>query len=158
MDGYLSKPIDDVELFARLNDVATAHIGRALAPAAGDRRPLAAVDPARLEMIADVMAGDALGEFIDVFLASTAERISRIQGFDSDNLIAIGQEAHTLLGTAGNFGALQLSGLGAELREACDAGDRALARIVAGKLTEALDLASAAILAWMNAKTAARAA
>ncbi len=160
MDDYLSKPINDVELFSRLNDVAGGHIGRVSggAPMAPDCRSLTEIDSARLEMVADIMAGGELGEFIDVFLASTTERIARIHALDRNDLDAIGREAHTLLGTAGNFGALQLGNLATELRAACDAGNHARAQAAAGKLTEALNSTSAAVLAWMDEKTAARAA
>ena len=110
-------------------------------------------------MIAEVMSGETLGEFLDVFLVSTAERITQIRGLvDRDDLEEIGREAHTLLGTAGNFGALRLSKLAVELSAACDAGDPRLARGVAGELTDAFNATAAAVLAWLNEKTAARAA
>ena len=173
MDDYLSKPLDDVALFAKLNEVAAGLIGRAREPnveppAEGqvpgtqtsvERLPPATVDPARLEMIAEVMSGETLGEFLEVFLVSTAERITQIRGLvDRNDFEEIGREAHTLLGTAGNFGALRLSTLAVELSAACGAGDPDLARGVAGELTDAFNATSAAVLAWLNEKTAARAA
>jgi CheY-like chemotaxis protein len=165
MDDYLSKPLDDVALFAKLNEVAAGLVGRARGPsveppAKGQvpANPIL-VDSARLEMIAEVMPGETLGEFLEVFLVSTAERISQIRGLvDRNDLEEIGREAHTLLGTAGNFGALHLSKLAVELGSACDAGNRCVARRVAGKLTDAFNATSAAALAWLNEKTAARAA
>jgi CheY-like chemotaxis protein len=160
MDDYLTKPIDELELFSRLNDVADGGIGRAstVALAARDRCPRAALDLARLEMVADVMAGEELDEFINVFLASAAERINKIQGLDSDNLDVIGQEAHTLLGTAANLGALQLGKLAGELRAACDVGDHALAKTLTHELSEALNSTSAAVFAWIRERRGARAA
>ncbi len=58
MDDYLSKPIDNEELFSRLNDVAAGLVGRGAGPAlvAADCPPPVTIDPARLEMIAEVMA------------------------------------------------------------------------------------------------------
>jgi len=173
MDDYLSKPLGDVALFAKLNEVAAGLIGRARGPnveppardqvpgtpTSVERLPPATVDPARLEMIAEVMSGETLGEFLEVFLVSTAERITQIRGLvDRNDFEEIGREAHTLLGTAGNFGALRLSKLAVELSAACDAGDPGLARGVAGELTDAFNATSAAVLAWLNEKTAARAA
>jgi CheY-like chemotaxis protein/HPt (histidine-containing phosphotransfer) domain-containing protein len=173
MDDYLSKPLDDVALFAKLHEVAAGLIGRARGPNAEppaegqvrgtqtsvERLPPATVDPARLEMIAEVMSGETLGEFLEVFLVSTAERITQIRGLvDRNDFEEIGREAHTLLGTAGNFGALRLSKLAVELSAACDAADPGLARSVAGELTDAFNATSAAVLAWLNEKTAARAA
>jgi HPt (histidine-containing phosphotransfer) domain-containing protein len=117
------------------------------------------IDPARLEMIAGVMPGEKLREFFDVFLIGTAERIARIRDIVAHHdFEEIGREAHTLLGTAGNFGALQLSKLASELRAACVAGDPELARRVTSECGEAFSSTSAAMLAWLNERTAARAA
>jgi len=162
MDDYLSKPIDNGELFSRLNDVAAGLVGRGRGPAlaAADFLPPVAIDPARLDMIAEVMAGgEPLGEFVDVFLVNTAERINEIRRLlDCHDLDGTGREAHTLLGTAGNFGALRLSQLAEELRAACDAENAHLARDVADGLTEAWDATSGAMRAWLTDKTAPRAA
>jgi signal transduction histidine kinase/CheY-like chemotaxis protein len=162
MDDYLPKPIDNGELFSRLNDVAAGIVGRGRGPAlvAADCLPRVAIDPARLDMIAEVMTGgEPLGEFVDVFLVNTAERINQIRRLlDCHDLGGTGREAHTLLGTAGNFGALRLSRIAEELRAACDAEDAHLARDVADRLTEAWDATSAAMRAWLTDKTAPRAA
>ena len=102
-------------------------------------------------MIAEVMEDEPFGEFFDVFLASSAERIGRIRELaEHDDFEQIGQEAHTLLGTAANFGALRLSRLAAELKSACDTGNHPLMRHLAGELTEAMNATSAAVLAWLN--------
>lgn len=162
MDDYLSKPIDNGELFSRLNEVAAGQVGRGARPAqvADDCSSPVTIDPARLEMIAEVMAGgEPFGEFVDVFLVNTAERINQIRRLlDCHDLGGTGREAHTLLGTAGNFGALRLSRLAEELRAACDAENARLARDVAEGLTEAWDATSGAMRAWLNDKTAPRAA
>jgi CheY-like chemotaxis protein/HPt (histidine-containing phosphotransfer) domain-containing protein len=161
MDDYLSKPIDNIALLARLNAVAAGLLGRSSAtpPVSDDSSHLATIDPGRLEMVAEVMVGEQLGEFIDVFLTSTAARIERIRELGAQNgFEEVGREAHTLLGTAGNFGASRLSKLAAELRAACDAGDHDRALGVMGQLTEGFNAASGAIAAWLNEKTATRAA
>jgi signal transduction histidine kinase/DNA-binding response OmpR family regulator/HPt (histidine-containing phosphotransfer) domain-containing protein len=174
MDDYLSKPLDDAALFLLLNEVAAGHIGggarssaeapsQAQTPAANlqsaDLVLPAIIDPARLDMIAEVMTGGGLGEFVEVFLVSTAERIAKIRSLaDRDDLEEIGREAHTLLGTAGHFGALQLSRLAVELRGACDAGRSGLVRCLADDLGGAFDAASAALRAWLQNRTAPRAA
>jgi signal transduction histidine kinase/CheY-like chemotaxis protein len=174
MDDYLSKPLDDVALFSKLNEIAAGLIGRTAAsageasaeapklttnPISIERLPSATVDPARLEMIAEVMAGEALGEFLEMFLVGTADRITQIRDLvDRDDLDSVGREAHTLLGTAGNFGALRLSKLAVELRTACETGDHTLARRTAGELGEAFNATSAQVTTWLNEKTAAHAA
>ncbi|MGC2204206.1 MAG: response regulator [Stellaceae bacterium] len=161
MNEYLSKPIDTVALFSRLDDATAGLIERAASEpsAIADHVPAVVVDPARLELIAEVMEGEPLGEFLDVFLVSAAERIGQIRALtDRGDFGQVAREAHTLLGTAGNLGALQLNQLAAELRSACDAGNDALARALAGELVEALNATTAAIRDWLGAKGTARAA
>jgi two-component system sensor histidine kinase/response regulator len=94
-----------------------------------------------------------------MFLVSTADRIDQIwRSLDCGELLGAGREAHTLLGTAGNCGAMQLSGLAAELRAACDAGNHVLAQDIAGKLRDIFDPTAKAVLAWLGERRAARAA
>lgn len=170
MDDYLSKPLDDVALFGKLNEVSTGFIGRSRRPYLEPPREAprfiptdcpqpAMVDAARLDTIAEVTPGEALGEFVDEFLVGIDERIRQIRGLaDQDDLDEIGREAHTLLGTAANFGASRLSKLAVELRAACDAGDQSAARRVAGELTGVFNATSAAMRAWLNDKRPQRAA
>jgi signal transduction histidine kinase/DNA-binding response OmpR family regulator len=160
MDDYLSKPIDNVALFSCLSDVAAGAAGRSAASRVPvGRLSLATIDPTRLEMIAEVMEDEPFGEFFDIFLASSAERIDRICELAvHDDFEQIGREAHTLLGTAANFGALRLSQLAGELKGACDAGNHALARYLAGELAEAMNTTSAAVRAWLNEHRAPHAA
>ena len=159
MDDYLPKPIDIDDLFSRLSEVAAGVAARAPkpAPADADRPPPLMIDPARLEMIAEVMTGgETLDGFVDVFLLSTSERISQIRRMlDSGDLSGAGREAHTLLGTAGNCGAIQLSAVAEELRAACDAGSHDLARSAARKLGDAVDPTSKSIRAWLDQRRAA---
>jgi HPt (histidine-containing phosphotransfer) domain-containing protein len=161
MDDYLSKPIDNSELFARLSKVRARLFEQPESPpGAADRVPPVAIDAVRLEMIAEVMADDAtLAEFVEVFLCNAAERIAQISRLlDTVDLQAAGREAHTLLGTAGNFGAFCLSEPAADLRRACDMGDADRAREVAAELKQAWRTASEAIRDWLDRKTAPRAA
>jgi signal transduction histidine kinase/DNA-binding response OmpR family regulator/HPt (histidine-containing phosphotransfer) domain-containing protein len=155
MDDYLSKPIDTVALFSLLDVVAAGLVGRNAAPPP----LLAAIDPARLEMVAEVMAGEPIEEFFDVFLVTATERIGHIRALSElGDLAAIAGEAHTLLGTAGNFGALRLRRLATELEAACAAENSALARHLVGELGEVMNATSAAVLAWLGEKQAPRAA
>jgi signal transduction histidine kinase/DNA-binding response OmpR family regulator len=161
MDDYLSKPIDNVALFSRLNDVTEGRIGQSVARGriSAEGIPDVTIDPVRLETVAEVMAEEPFGEFFGVFLASAAERIRHISELvEQDDFQQIGLEAHTLLGTTANFGALRLSRLAVELRSACDSGDDDRARDLAGALTEAMNETSVAVLAWLNGRSAPHAA
>jgi signal transduction histidine kinase/DNA-binding response OmpR family regulator/HPt (histidine-containing phosphotransfer) domain-containing protein len=172
MDEYLSKPLDDAALFSMLNEVAAGLIGRAarpnLEPPSANQTPMvpptspraatAMIDPTRLEMIAEVMPDGGLAEFFELFQVSTAERLAHIRGLADQDLEEIGREAHTLLGTAGHFGAGQMANLAAELRAACDAGNPGLARRIVSDLAETFERTAAAVQVWLKEKTASRAA
>jgi signal transduction histidine kinase/DNA-binding response OmpR family regulator/HPt (histidine-containing phosphotransfer) domain-containing protein len=167
MDHYLSKPIDDVALISLLSDVAAGLFGEA--PQPGDESPAAGrkfsapepetIDLARLEKIAGIMPVEKLRDFLDSFLAGASEHTATIRRLiDEASFDEIGREAHTLLGIAGNFGALRLTKLATELRAACDAGDNSLTQRAAGEITEALAATSTAMLAWLEKWATARAA
>jgi CheY-like chemotaxis protein len=169
MDGYLSKPLDDVALFSLLNDVAAGLVGRGANPGSG-ASPIAAggiaaaadrpiLDAARLETIAGVTTAETMRELLDGFLADLAARIDRLGRLTEDgDLAALGSEAHVLIGTAGNFGASRASALASELAAASEAGDGAGARRLAAELIGTAAAAAAAIRHWLERRTAARAA
>jgi signal transduction histidine kinase/DNA-binding response OmpR family regulator/HPt (histidine-containing phosphotransfer) domain-containing protein len=181
MDGYLSKPLDDAALFGLLDDVAAGLVGRnsgsrrglpgatgaiapppdAASPGRADRpianRPI--IDAARLEMIAGVMPGERLRDFLEMFLADAGARIGHICGLAAEgDLEELGREAHTLTGTAGNLGALEVSHLAAKLKAVGPESDPSAVHRLADKLTEALVDTAAAIHAWLDETTPARAA
>ena len=135
MNDYLSKPIDNGELFSRLNDLAVGLVGRGMGPALVRRRLLAA----RYDRFCPPRngrgghgRGRALGEFVDVFLAATAERINQIRRL-LDATISMGPAVSAyLLGTAGNFGAMRLSRLAEELRRSATPETRVAHGILPG--------------------------
>ena len=165
MDGYLSKPLDDLALFTVLDEVAAGLIGRAAGPGAASSSapPLIsepasgavgdgpAIDAARLEMIAGVMPAAQLREFLDAFVTDAAARILHIERLlAAGDLFELGGETHSLSGTAGNLGASRISRLSTELKTACEDGNLDRARCLASLLTEALGSARAAIRRWLD--------
>jgi CheY-like chemotaxis protein len=175
MDDYLSKPVDDVALFTKLSEVAAGMIRPAMAsidpassanalPILGRERSADlispdAIDPARLETIAEIMTGEELCELPERFLSSTEEYIPRLNALVRDeDFDELGREAHTIVGTAANLGALRLRELGGELREASATRDHDLVLQVVEEFTEAVGTTSAALRAWANENTAVYAA
>jgi signal transduction histidine kinase/DNA-binding response OmpR family regulator/HPt (histidine-containing phosphotransfer) domain-containing protein len=161
MDGYLSKPLDDVALFSVLNDVAAGLVGRVASPGSA-APPMAAVgietsagrpifDAGRLEAIAAVTTADKMRQLLDDFLIDLAARIDRIRRLAAaGDLPALASEAHILIGTAGNFGAPRASLFATELKAASEVGDCAGSIRLAAGLIGASAAAAAEIRNWLE--------
>jgi signal transduction histidine kinase/DNA-binding response OmpR family regulator len=176
MDAYLSKPLDDVALFALLGEVAAGLFAPtsqtdpaipgavpAVPPSTADPAAAAAagsaIDFARLAMIAGVTSASEMGDLVDEFLADLGVRIERIARLaEAGDLAAVGGEAHVLVGTTGDFGAGAASRLATELKAASDAGDAAAACGLVRELTGESAAASAEIRLWLDRRSATQAA
>ena len=162
MDDYLSKPLNPAMLISKLGDLALAlkkpARGPALAAAASANTSpadapteIGILDGGRLSLLESVMPPESLREFLGLFLEQTEERAARIQAASAEgDLAALGREAHSLLGAAGNVGAVDVSRLAEALETACRAGERAAAERLGGELVAAADLAAAALRAWLD--------
>jgi len=132
MDDYLSKPIDAGALLSKLADLSSV-----LAPS---DRPAAkrtvtsfaavseaqgqGVELARLEALKSAVGPDQFTPLLADFLTALGERVERaISHLASNDLAAAGREAHDLISTAGNLGAMRLSELSRELESACKTGE-----------------------------------
>jgi signal transduction histidine kinase/CheY-like chemotaxis protein len=103
MDGYLSKPIDPVMLYAALE-----YDGAGSAPAAPPAAPALAIDREQLLMR---LGGDEelLTEVVDLFLADCPVRLAAIKtAVDARDAEGIRKAAHALKGAAGNLSAARL--------------------------------------------------
>src|SRR5258708_29451631 len=121
---------------------ATACAGSAEAGTPGKAELL---DDVRLTMLQSVMPPESLREFLGLFLEQTDERAARIEAASAaGDLAALGREAHSLLGAAGNVGAVGVSRLAQALETACRAGEREAAERLGGGLLTAANLTTAA--------------
>ena len=92
-------------------------------------------------------------EFVEMFRAELASRMSRM--IAADAVEALAADAHALIGTSGNVGAMKVSALAGSVEKACKAGDLASARASVALLRRAGDSASSGLEAWLATKTAA---
>jgi len=161
MDDYLSKPVDQTVLLAKLLE-----IGRSLdaqkALQTSEPEPdgaaldldgilvAAGVDITCLDTLNAVMEPDEVRGFVQMYLGEAVERISRMSA--AADLIAIGGDAHALVGTSGNVGAGQVSEIARSLEMACKTGDADSARALLPRLAGAVDTTSGALGAWLEAQ------
>jgi CheY-like chemotaxis protein len=128
MDDFLAKPVRQTELEATLRrwtrpDAAATAAPPRVEPAEESEDPL---DPTALEWVeelAELGSADEVPELFGAFIAETESRLVALREAasrgDSDALARI---AHSLKGSAGSFGARQVSRLAAELDESVAAG------------------------------------
>jgi two-component system sensor histidine kinase/response regulator len=112
MDGYLTKPIRPVELYAELEALRSAAGSMAARPDAGNGRPVPGgngedappFDPA--EVLARVGGDrDLLATIVQVFRAESPKMLAEIRrSVDSRDSKALERSAHALKGSIGNFG------------------------------------------------------
>jgi len=85
------------------------------------------LDPRAIENLRAINpddGGEFLRELIDIFLADTPKRIAEIdEGLASGQAETIARAAHSIKGSSGNFGAMELSALARDLEAKGKAGD-----------------------------------
>jgi CheY-like chemotaxis protein len=128
MDGYLSKPIDPVELFTTIESLNFAAPGMAegkpAAPHAGQ-----VIDEAELM---NRVGGDAelLAELIDLFLQECPRLINLMQkALEEQNAKELEKTAHSLKGMVGNFSAKDCFEAALELERLGRSGELANAQV-----------------------------
>jgi CheY-like chemotaxis protein/HPt (histidine-containing phosphotransfer) domain-containing protein len=153
MDDYVTKPVKPDVLLSKLADIALAVKPRGGSAAAMDAT--AELDIARLDGIATMLEPTDLVELVGMYFAETEERLSRIRERSTGgDLAALAREAHTLIGVAGNLGAMRVENLAREVERACKAGEATEAVRLAAELVRADGAANTALRAWLAARGA----
>jgi PAS domain S-box-containing protein len=154
INDYLSKPVDQAVLLAKLHEIARSlepEADAAVARANPDDALVAAgIDPSCLETLNAVMEPVEVKDFVEMYLGEAVERLSRMTA--ASDLAAISGDAHALVGTSGNVGASQVLELARSVEAACKHGDGDAARALLPRLAGALDTTSGALTAWLKAQ------
>ena len=112
-------------------------------------RELATVDETVIEQLASITDGQGysvLGELLNAFLSAVPGRLESLdREVTAGDLVAVGQQAHALTGSAASFGARRMADLCRELRVVADEGDHDGAR----RLVEALHPEFMQVRAWL---------
>ena len=107
-------------------------------------------DLARLETLAGFLQPEHLRDFARLYLAYSVDCASRIAALAAEgDYGAMGREAHQLVGTAGNAGAVETCRLAEALAAAGKAGDEAACRRLAALLPPATERAADWLRAWL---------
>ncbi len=163
MNDYLSKPVSAATLLSKLDEIA----GK-LAPGAAESIPApepgtapkpndilakAGIEAASIDMLESVMSPAEIQEFIEMFRGEISVRLPRMLA--ADDVVALGADAHALVGISGNVGAMRLSKLASSVEAACKSKELDAARAFLVPLGKAADLAANGLVVWLQAKALA---
>jgi CheY-like chemotaxis protein len=167
MNDYISKPVQPEILHVKLAAIESCVVRQAPGSNAtnsaaatirnvGSTSPAAspALDHARLTGLVAALPKSDIHELISLYLIDVDSHLARIADCCSNgDLENIAREAHTIVSTAGNLGAMMTSATARNLEIACRNGDRELSGELIEALNEACAASSAAFNAWLNERS-----
>ncbi len=152
MNDYVSKPIQPGILLSKLEALSGSGRESKAAPSQ-PARTRGALDRDRLNMLKSCVSAASARNILNSYLSQMNERLADIRRHsDADDLGALAREAHSVVGMAGNVGAIPLSEIAAALERAATGGDRDAADRLASELDEASTTASAELHRWLDSE------
>ena len=110
-----------------------------------------ALDRDKLAVLESVLPFSNIDSLFTLFLSEADGHLSRIHMSQSKaDLSAMAREAHSMVSSAGNVGAMALSDLARTLEGACKQGQAASVEQLVSQLTEACSTVAAALNDWRN--------
>jgi signal transduction histidine kinase/DNA-binding response OmpR family regulator/HPt (histidine-containing phosphotransfer) domain-containing protein len=167
MNDYISKPVQPTLLLSKLASIAIrdtegtpqTHVGGGMtAQVEGVKNREAGeplLDTAILAELDAVLSLTQLTSFISLYLIDLKQRLVCIADFCTTNdYEGISRQAHTIVSTAGNLGAMWTSAVARRLEIACRGGDHKLSYHLIGELCESCEASSTALRAWSDERSA----
>jgi HPt (histidine-containing phosphotransfer) domain-containing protein len=164
MDDYISKPVDAGILNAKLGEVA-ARLGGAAgdmfaadvsaAPdvvALDDALSAAGIDKSCLDTLNLVMEPLEVRSFVEMYLSETEERIARMLA--EQDRAALAGDAHALVSTSGNVGAIRVSQSARTVELACKNGQTEDIPGLLDSLSSAVNAAGGVLTVWVDSQSA----
>jgi CheY-like chemotaxis protein len=164
MNDYISKPIQSKLLFSKLANIsisAPAQVPNAASSNPGDSQidsgahekagepPL--LDLEKLAELEAALPIAKVGSFVSLYLTDLDVRLESIAEYCSKgDFQGISREAHTIVSTAGNLGAMQTSAIARRLETACRTGDHESSYRLISELSESCEASSAAFRSWLD--------
>jgi signal transduction histidine kinase/DNA-binding response OmpR family regulator/HPt (histidine-containing phosphotransfer) domain-containing protein len=162
MNDYISKPVQPKLLFSKLDRIAEN------APVAAPEPETQVADPVesepellareKLEELESVLPFAKLADFIRLYLIDVELHLNNIAEAQARNdFETIGREAHMLVSTSGNLGAMHASAAARRLEQACRSGAGGETYPLIAALRETCTVSSAALAAWRDERRASAA-
>jgi CheY-like chemotaxis protein/HPt (histidine-containing phosphotransfer) domain-containing protein len=156
MNDYLSKPIDAANLLTRLQRLPTRIPAAASKPAAEPAPSGEAVDIQKLEELTQYLPISGVVDLVTLFIAESGAHAMRIKSYlAASDLQSIAREAHIMVSTAGNIGAMTLSATARRVERACKARDLDDFGALVAELDREISAANATFGGWVEKQKAA---
>jgi len=169
MDDYIPKPVEVTVLLTKLAQIADRieRTGLQIIPSSDAARDveelnadkervnrtvgLPILDVEKLATVRAALPAKALHEFLILYMLDSEGHLACIKDFsERQDLEGMAREAHLMISTAGNVGAMQVSALATSLETACKNNDQGVGPLVT-QLNAACTKADNAIRDWLNA-------
>jgi signal transduction histidine kinase/DNA-binding response OmpR family regulator/HPt (histidine-containing phosphotransfer) domain-containing protein len=173
MNDYISKPVDAnllLSTLARIVPKEKHRAGKAQLAVHPDNTSLdvcvsntappssPVLDREKLAILESVLPFSNIEGLLTLFISEIDGHLKRIDTSRSEgNLKALAREAHDVVSSAGNVGAMEVSALARTLERACKEGQGASVERLASELTEACLAANIALNEWLNERRCAAA-
>ena len=155
MNDYITKPFQPAVLLAKLDRLADGGLPPAETVCGRQHPVLPVLDPCNLEELAAALPLANLTSLITLYLHDTEGQLSEIGAcVKAGDLAGIGRQAHMLVSSAGNMGAMQTSALARDLEHFCGAGNPDGLNTLLDELRQSIAQSSAALQAWRDEKLA----
>ncbi|MEY4706844.1 MAG: hypothetical protein RJB58_567 [Pseudomonadota bacterium] len=156
MNDYITKPFQPALLLAKLDRLAAGGL-RMHEAARGRQRPeLLVLDSTNLTELASVLKPANLTGLITLYLHDTASHMLEIAACaKTGDLAGIARQAHMLVSSSGNLGAMQTSALARDVENFCKSGNPDGLAALLDELRQSVAQSSAALMAWRDARVAA---
>ena len=149
MDAYLSKPVRLSDLQGALHAISPATPGPAEDAHGGDAHDGSLIDLgvlSRLKALESAANETFLASLVDVFFADTPRRVADIErAVSAGQAQEVALQAHSLKGSAGALGIVQVRVLASEIEARASAGDLGSLGALLSKLREGLVVAEPAL-------------
>jgi CheY-like chemotaxis protein len=150
MNDYVSKPIRPELLLSKLADLEIKEL-----PSDADDEPAACPDSvlegARLNTLLSVFPIDGVRGFIEEYLENIEVYLTEVRRHAAGgDLAALSAAAHTIVGVAGNVGAMHVSKAASAIELASKSANRTDAERLAGEIDAASRTASAELRLWLS--------
>ena len=154
MDDYITKPFQAAMLLAKLDRLAAgvpAETEGALRQA-----PPPVLNPENLEELTAVLPMESVSGLITLFLQDAEGQLREIASCEkAGDLAGIARQAHMMISSAGNLGAMRTSALARQVEQFCKAGDSSGLAPLLDALRRTAGESNAALRAWRDSKRAA---
>jgi len=156
MNDYITKSFQPALLLSKLDRLAEGGVRSPETVCARQCPELPVLDTANLTELGSVLKPSNLAGLVTLYLHDTESQMLEIaRCAKTGDLAGIARQAHMLVSSSGNLGAMQASALARDMENFCRSGNSDGLAALLDELRQSVAQSSAALVAWRDAHTAA---